>query len=63
MRDGVWDVDLLQRFAFFKSVIADMNDGIGNDDLLQGFAAIVFTNHFISITCKLNGRKVITQIL
>ena len=37
---------MLQGFAFFKSVIADMNDGIGDGDLLQRFALLVFVYFF-----------------
>ena len=37
--------------------------GIGDGDARQTATAIVFAKTFISTTCVLNGRKVMTQIL
>ena len=42
-----------------ESIAPDAGDGIGNVDARQAGAVIVFVNRIISITCTLNGRKVI----
>ena len=46
-----------------KRTIANASHGVGDGDGLQGFAILVFASCFISTTCVLNGRKVMTQIL
>ena len=49
-----------QAAATRESQASDAGHGVGDGHGGQAAALIVFANHFISMTCTLNGRKVLT---
>ena len=63
LRERVADIDGGQTSAALEGIIANLRDRVGDVDRGQTSASIVFASCFISTTCVLNGRKVMTQIL
>ena len=61
-RSSTFNIDCLQIIGE-KSFITNGCDAVGNGYLSQACTSIVFASCFISTTCVLNGRKVMTQIL
>ena len=61
--DGVGDGHARQACATVERPLADGRDGVGDGHTRQAAAILEFASCFISTTCVLNGRKVMTQIL
>ena len=57
---AIGDGDRCQSTATIERIHSDVRHTLGNGDGGQTVAATVFASHFISTTCMLNGRKVIT---
>ena len=54
------DSDGGQTAAALKGIVADAGHVVWNNYGVQTAATCVFANYFISVICKLNGRKVVT---
>jgi len=62
-RHAIGDGDGGEARAFIERINSNARHTIGDGDGGEAIAARVFASCFISTTCVLNGRKVMTQIL
>lgn len=63
VRHTARDINGGQNGATTKRLISNACHAFADGYRGEGGAPIVFANHFISMTCKLNGRKVTAKIL
>ena len=61
--DRVGNLDARQARATTEALISQTGDGVGNRDARQARAVTEFASRFISTTCVLNSRKMLTWIL
>lgn len=50
----------MQTAAIIESFASNARHALGDGDGGEAAAIIVFANYFISVICKLNGRKVVS---